>query len=74
MSNEYSVKIVLVNGGIIEGDILTHSLENGVFSFIRANRIRYLVPTTSILFIEFDTRLDDLLLAEAKKLNTTSAN
>ena len=45
---------------IVEAD--SHQLlENGLFSIIGVDKKRYLIPLSSIAYIEFDERLDEIL-------------
>lgn len=69
MVSEYGMVIFFTNDSTLECMIVQHSLENGIFSFIRNDRNRYLVPIASIKYIQFDSELDEVIIAASKKDN-----
>jgi len=69
MVSEYGMVVFFMDDSTLESTIVNHSLENGIFSFIRNNRERYLIPIASIKYIQFDSKLDDVIMAASKKDN-----
>lgn len=69
MVSEYGMVIFFTNDSTLECMIVQHSLENGILSFIRNNRERYLVPLSSIKYIQFESKLDEILTVVSKKDN-----